>query len=62
MGTRASPVVIGDRNRRRQRPRRVLPLALGAVLVTVSVAGCTAQAFRELSGGRYAEQVIGDAL
>ena len=47
---------------RQRRPLRVLPLALGAVIVTVSAAGCTSEAFRELSGGRYAEEVIGDAL
>jgi hypothetical protein len=40
----------------------VLPLAIGAVLATVSVAAVAAQASRELSHGRYAEEIIRDAL
>ncbi|WP_281347040.1 hypothetical protein [Sphingomonas piscis] len=40
----------------------MLPLAIGAVLATVSVAGAASQASRELSHGRYAAEILKDAI
>ncbi|HEV2866693.1 MAG TPA: hypothetical protein VGX37_09270 [Allosphingosinicella sp.] len=45
---------------RPQRPRRVLPLALAAVAATVTVAGMASELFRDLSGDRYAEEILRD--
>jgi hypothetical protein len=50
------------RNAPQSRPLRVLPLAMGAVFLTVSVAALAEQASRELSHGRYAEEIIRDHL
>jgi len=44
------------------RPRRVLPLAIGAIIGTLSVAAAANQASRELSHGRYAEEILREAV
>ena len=51
-----------SRKRPRGSPIRVLPLALAAILGTLSVVAAAAEASREISGHRYAEQIIGEAL
>jgi hypothetical protein len=54
---RASPV-----QERQRAPLRVIPLAIGAVFATLSVAAIAAEASRELSQDRYAEEILKDAL
>jgi hypothetical protein len=44
------------------RPWRVLPLAIGAVLIAMIVAGLGSEAFHELSDESYAVEVLRDAV
>jgi len=44
------------------RPWRVVPLALFAVAATVGAVAATSHMFRDLSGDRYARDVIQDEL
>jgi hypothetical protein len=37
-------------------------MALAAVAMTVSVTGCASRMFEEISGGRYASDIVGEAL
>lgn len=46
----------------RSAPWRVLPLAIGAVAATISVAALAADVSRNLSKGRYAGDILKEAI
>lgn len=50
------------RGTRPAHPRRVLPLAIGAVIATLSVAAVAGGLSRDLSKGRYAAEILRDAI
>jgi hypothetical protein len=54
-----SAAYVGARPRR---PWRVLPLAIGAVIATLSVAAVAGGVSRDLSKGRYAAEILRDAV
>lgn len=47
---------------RQARPWRVLPLAVGAVIATLSVAALAGDLSRDLSKNRYAADIMKDAI
>ena len=46
----------------RGKPRRVLPLAFGAVLMAICLTSLSSEAFHELSGDRYAAEILRGAV
>jgi len=43
-------------------PRRVLPLALGAVAATMLLTGLASELFEQISGDRYAVEILSSVL
>lgn len=43
-------------------PWRIVPLALGAVALTCASAAAAVEVFRDLSGDRYAVEIIADEI